>query len=81
MSLDLTILAVLETSHPRLMKNAVVKAEVGMRAGRPVLRSEFDRRMRALEAKGDIAGVADEDHGFRWRISQEGMMRLEQANS
>ncbi len=75
--MELTILASLETAHPRLLKRAVLQAEVSLVTDR-FTKTAFDRHLVVLEQKGQIRIHGGEDVE-RVSITADGLNRLAES--
>lgn len=81
MNLALAILQTLEAAHPYLMARQVLSSSLRI-AGRDDTAAELDKELRDLEARKQISAVRNPDApgGWQYKITNDGIVRLREAN-
>lgn len=77
MNLELEILKQLEAAHPRKLKKRVLYAELELELS-DLTRTEFERKLKVLEGKGQVRIYVGEDV-TRLVITTDGLDRLADA--
>ena len=80
MNLEISILQVLESIHPRMERQPVIVADVKNCRVQSPTSAEVERALRKLEDKKHIIGVSNEDTGTKWKLTDAGVVRLAEFN-
>lgn len=79
MSLHLTILLILRNAEGCLLPQSTLVNELRLRDCKESL-AEIYGALRDLEGREQVIGVHNQDTGNKWKITDEGVVRLAEAN-
>ena len=79
MNLELEILLVLRDAGDRLLPQSTLVSSLRMRDRGESL-AQINGCLRDLESRDQIHGVNNPDAGNKWKLSDEGLVRLHEAN-
>lgn len=79
MNLQLEILMVLRDAGEHLLPQTTLVSNLRLR-DRKESAAQIEGDLRALEARKQIVGAHNQDTGNKWKISDEGRVRLAEAN-
>ena len=79
MNLQLEILSVLRECDGHLVLRSTLVASLRLRDRKESL-AEIDAAIRTLESRDEVVGTTNRDTGSKWKITDEGKVRLAEAN-
>lgn len=79
MNLELIILSKLKPTRDFALRESTLMAEVNMASPTAIPSAELRSALNNLDAKRQVTGWITED-GSKWKITAEGMMRLDENN-
>ena len=74
--IKIVILQALKDSHPYMLQETTLFAEVNLRSAEAVTMTEFRTTLQELETNRRILCVRDEDKHLKWKITDNGLARL-----
>jgi len=80
MNLQLAILKTLNNAGKHLLVRETTLVSELRILDREESLAQIRDGLRTLEERGQIVGANHEDHGTRWKITDEGFVRLAEAN-
>lgn len=80
MNIELEILECLDMAGDRLTPERVIFSDVRRAVGEDVPDADIKRGIKRLQNKGHVIGSAHQDLGNRWKNTDEGKVRLAEAN-
>lgn len=79
MTLQLEILMVLRDAGEHLLPQSTLISNLRLRDRKESL-AQIEGDLKALEARKQIVGANNPDTGTKWKIADEGIVRLAEAN-